>query len=1503
METYKKIVAILASLAFLVPGIAYAIPSSVDRVVDHIEPLIKTDYIRGQYFIATSTTATSTFANGLNLTSGCFAYGGACISTGGATSPGGLNLQVQYNNAGVFGGISGAVTNGTILNLTNPLLGGATLTTSVVNGVTLTTAGSATTYLNGAGNYTVPVGTIYTGTYPINVSGSVISLQGMATTTATCTGSASCSPFTVIGLTPVTISASSAGSGFNFATTFATTAAATTSSIWLQGGAFYSSSTAASQFPYASTTYLTATNIWGTSNGGSITIDTLDALTSGTSGGSLTLNAGNGVGTGVGGAVSLIAGDGGASGSNGGQVTILAGRGRGSEIGTVGGDLILGAGDGTGGSGQGDIYFRNPTSIANFLIYNLDGITGGSKTRTEPNENGTYALGIGSAGNCANWSTTNTLTTTGAPCASGTVTAVTATYPIVSSGGATPNLTFQGLSTTTPWTTGQLAYVVNGNTVASAPTTTATCTGTASCSAFTVVGNTPVTITGAGGGGSAYPFPLTGNATSTLTQFNGGLTSYGTTTIGAGGATTGLTISGGATTTGTHKILGVLSLPGGAFQQTGSSVFTATNIATAFSTSAFNVDSPLSTFTGTNVRFGIATSTPGTPLGVNGDAVIAGIVTAQQYVATSTLAASIFPYASTTALSVSGLTPGNCVQAGTGGLLTTIGSPCGAGGVTSVTGTYPVVSSGGTTPAISLAFGTTTANTWALAQTFTNSPVFSTVGAGTVNSTVAGTIYNTATSTPTVTAPVTYSGTLGQFIGGVSGAFGCTNASAGVTGCLTGTDYNTFAAKQPAGNYITALTGDVTATGPNSVAATLATVNSNVGTFTNSTITVNGKGLITAASSGTTPEVPLTFTWPLIRTTNTVTFGGLSTSTPAVIGNIPYFTGVNTFGNVATTSATCTGSASCTPFTVIGSSPVTISATGGATGLATTSPWTGSGVAYRVSEAAVSTAATGTVTSGAGISVTAGQSIIGTGLAITNTGVISASCSGGTTCSGTNPLAINSFSYPFPSNATTTLLTVGGLTVSNLGSGTVNSTSAGVLYNTATSTPTVTAPITYSGTLGQFIGGVSGTFACNTATGAQAGCVSSTDWTTFNNKISSTSLSGTAPITYNSTTGAIGCVTCITAVTEKWATSTLPTTGIYPNTANLVGIGTTTPRYNLQLSSSTAPQLALTNGTFEGYAWRAQNGVLTLATTSPTTFATGTVSSIFNITTAGRASIGLGAPSAPMATLQLYEQNGTGASPSILLGGNAGGDTDYWLSRNTDNDGVDDDMFQIGSTTVPGTNIGFVMDRDGKIGIGTTTPYGLLALNAPGGTAPYFVIGSSTEVFKVQPSTATRLGVATTSPWRTLSVVGSAAINGLTSATGLTVNGLCIVAATKEIVENSVATCVTSSERWKHDIQSLSLGTDALMAFRPVEFARNDDNRKEIGLIAEEVAKIDPRLVGFDKEGKPDSLETTGILSIVIKAVQNLVFKTDATNERLKVLEARIEALETENAQLHANGN
>lgn len=134
-----------------------------------------------------------------------------------------------------------------------------------------------------------------------------------------------------------------------------------------------------------------------------------------------------------------------------------------------------------------------------------------------------------------------------------------------------------------------------------------------------------------------------------------------------------------------------------------------------------------------------------------------------------------------------------------------------------------------------------------------------------------------------------------------------TQATTSVNGWLSSTDWNTFNGKQAAGNYITALTGDGTASGPGSAALTLATVNSNVGSFTNANITVNAKGLITAASNGSAGSG--TVTTVSVATANG--FAGTvatATTTPAITLTTSLTTPVIAGNGTALIAATTTGS-------------------------------------------------------------------------------------------------------------------------------------------------------------------------------------------------------------------------------------------------------------------------------------------------------------------------------------------------------------------------------------------------------------------------------------------------------------------------------------------------------------------------------------------------------------------------------------------------------------------
>jgi hypothetical protein len=64
---------------------------------------------------------------------------------------------------------------------------------------------------------------------------------------------------------------------------------------------------------------------------------------------------------------------------------------------------------------------------------------------------------------------------------------------------------------------------------------------------------------------------------------------------------------------------------------------------------------------------------------------------------------------------------------------------------------------------------------------------------------------------------------------------------------------------------------------------------------------------------------------------------------------------------------------------------------------------------------------------------------------------------------------------------------------------------------------------------------------------------------------------------------------------------------------------------------------------------------------------------------------------------------------------------------------------------------------------------------------------------------------------------------------------------------------ISSSKRFKHNIQEMEKESSSVLALRPVTFAYNQDaaNARQYGLVAEEVNEIMPNLVIKDKDGLP----------------------------------------------------
>jgi len=196
-----------------------------------------------------------------------------------------------------------------------------------------------------------------------------------------------------------------------------------------------------------------------------------------------------------------------------------------------------------------------------------------------------------------------------------------------------------------------------------------------------------------------------------------------------------------------------------------------------------------------------------------------------------------------------------------------------------------------------------------------------------------------------------------------------------------------------------------------------------------------------------------------------------------------------------------------------------------------------------------------------------------------------------------------------------------------------------------------------------------------------------------------------------------------------------------------------------------------------------------------------------------------------------------------------------------------------------GTYPSLRLDRQGQnswdIGMLSTNPAGVngfLIQDSQSGEIP-FSIADGADGNSLVINSSGNVGIGTTSPAYRLDVLAAgtdiARFQG-SSGTGCTLS------------DGGVIAC-SSDQRLKTDINELAAGLTELMALKPVSYrwkTQSGDMPASLGFIAQDVEEIFPTLVQEDASGTK-SLNQIGLIPVIVSAIQELNDKITAFAERI----------------------
>ena len=338
---------------------------------------------------------------------------------------------------------------------------------------------------------------------------------------------------------------------------------------------------------------------------------------------------------------------------------------------------------------------------------------------------------------------------------------------------------------------------------------------------------------------------------------------------------------------------------------------------------------------------------------------------------------------------------------------------------------------------------------------------------------------------------------------------------------------------------------------------------------------------------------------------------------------------------------------------------------------------------------------------------------------------------------------------------------------------------------------------------------------------------------------------------------------------------------------NLVGIGTTSPQAPLDVYSTTANILALAGS--NGAATRSI--VVDTSGTDVNTNIGGAINFIddgaygANITFSEHTG---GAGTAQTERMRINTNGNVGigtTSPSYKLhvsGGTLGVDSGSGTDTLEIRDGT------ITKTSGSGFNFSSTVNVINGASSGPSysfTSDGATGMYLPGVSQLGFGINGVGDAMRITSTGS--VGIGTTSPTQTLDVNGKIHVATLAANSATTI---CRNA-------NVLSSC-SSSIRYKENVKAAPFGLQEVMEMRPVTFKWRGRDENDLGLIAEEMEKINPLFVTYER-GQIEGVKYSQLTAVLVKAVQELKADNDMVAQEQQ---AEIEALRAEVAALKARG-